>query len=88
MLDIIKFPPAVYFRSLLAIGDPQLHRRAKALDPDHKGRAINSAAETFGQVVFVTNDVGSIKDHIAVGLEICTINPKSKDKDVEYLQVE
>jgi hypothetical protein len=48
------------------------------MDPNHKKRAINSAASSFGQVIFVTNTKDTIVENIDVGCTIRVEGSKSE----------
>jgi len=54
------------------------------IDPNHKKRAIDSAAKHFGQVIYVTNSPTTIESVTSLDLKITTVNPKTTNKGIEY----
>lgn len=55
------------------------------MDPEHKQRAITSAAKHFGQVVFVTNTTDSVVGKVKLDHIIMTLGEKAKGtKSIEY----
>jgi len=54
------------------------------IDPNHKKRAIESAAKHFGQVIYLTNTPESVEKLAKFELKIECINRKTSDKTVVY----